>query len=178
MGERMGERTGEDPLRSRAPHPPHTSHGDQCNRRHSSHVSQYAYDRTGSAPSPHSEIAISQDARPKREGGVVPTLRTATRGCTRCKLELYLLKRVIASRRSVITLSATQTHVGIGRHDRDATSDTYYRRRVVPSYRRRKAKGAVALGRVGCERRVSPRIRGPSPRFACGGHPQRPLPQG
>ena len=57
----MGERTGEDPLRSRAPHPPHTSHDDQCNRRHSSHVSQYAYDRVR-AESTQRDRSVAEDA--------------------------------------------------------------------------------------------------------------------
>ena len=116
----MGERTGEDPLRSRAPHPPHTSHDDQCNRRHSSHVSQYAYDRVRAESTKRDRsVARPQRSRTRTASADVPY---STRG-----LQIYLLKRlkrVIASRRSVITLSAT--HVGIGRQVRDATSDTYY----------------------------------------------------
>ena len=110
----MGERTGEDPLRSRAPHPPHTSHDDQCNRRHSSHVSQYAYDRVRAE-------STQRDRSVARRYGRVPTF--ADSDSTR-RLQIYLLKRVLASRRSVITLSAT--HVGIAVDTvRDATSDTY-----------------------------------------------------
>ena len=171
----MGERTGEDPLRSRAPHPPHTSHDDQCNRRHSSHISQYAYDRVRAE-------STQRDRSVARRNRSYPDRFARRRSVQHARAAnsylLKRLKRVIASRRSVITLSAT--HVGIGRHVRDATErHVFYTCRLSsPSYRRRKAKGAVALGRVGCERRVSPRVRGPSPRFACGGHPQRPLPQG
>ena len=114
----MGERTGEDPLRSRAPHPPHTSHDDQCNRRHSSHVSQYAYDRV-------SAESTQRDRSVARRYGRVPTFADSdsTRG-----LQIYLLKRfkrVIASRRSAITLSAT--HVGIGRR----TSATRLATRII-----------------------------------------------
>ncbi len=76
----MGERTGEDPLRSRAPHPPHTSHDDQCNRRHSSHVSQYAYDRVR-AESTQRRIDPSQDATVIPGPLRAPTFRTARVGC-------------------------------------------------------------------------------------------------
>lgn len=117
----MGERTGEDPLRSRAPHPPHTSHGDQCNRRHSSHVSQYAYDRVR-AESTQRDRSVA-----RRNGHTRTASRRRVPYSTR-GLQIYLLKRlkrVIASRRSVITLSAT--HVGIGRR----TSATRLATRII-----------------------------------------------